>query len=346
MELTLSKAIEIYISKEVSEDKRFFKKVKYGLKVFGIFLNESKIKDLRNVKKEDVEKYVKYLNELSTKKKIKLAKQSKRLLYIYAKKLFRFLYLNEMLLYNPFDCIKVNFYGIEKIRKAFTREEIDSFLDSIETFNFRGLRMRAEFELMYSSALRRMEIVNLNLDDLNTGINEIVIRKSKNKKDRIVPISDVSKIFLEKYLSISEKYRNGTNAVFITSMKGKRLPASTLYRDFCDGLNKSGLSGKELTLHSIRHSTATHLLEAGVGIRYVQELLGHRYLSSTQKYIKLTIENMKGVYKRYHPRENEYYREIDGRYLKGVEELEEEVKKNRIRRRKRLERENKLTGSK
>jgi hypothetical protein len=88
-------------------------------------------------------------------------------------------------------------------------------------------------------------------------------------------------------------------------------------------------------VHSIRHATATHLLESGADIRYVQELLGHEKPDTTAKYTHLMIDSLKKVYKKYHPRENEYYKEIDAEYLSKVRYLKERLLADRKKRAKR-----------
>ena len=90
-------------------------------------------------------------------------------------------------------------------------------------------------------------------------------------------------------------------------------------------LLSAGLEEQGLTVHSIRHAAATHLLAHGAGVRYVQELLGHRSLKTTQIYTRPDVENIKAVYRTHHPRENRYYREPDEEYLKAVFALREDL---------------------
>ena len=98
-----------------------------------------------------------------------------------------------------------------------------------------------------------------------------------------------------------------------------------LKKRFLKYLKACKLEAKDLTFHSIRHSCATHLLEAGASVRYVQELLGHENIATTQIYTIPIFESVKKMYKMYHPRENEFYDEIDGEYLSYVRELKEKL---------------------
>ena len=91
-------------------------------------------------------------------------------------------------------------------------------------------------------------------------------------------------------------------------------------------LKDCGLAGKGYTIHSVRHACATHLLLHGANIRYVQELLGHENVQTTQVYTRPTNENIKKVYRTYHPRENEYFKEVDSKYVKQVRSLKSRLK--------------------
>ncbi len=82
-----------------------------------------------------------------------------------------------------------------------------------------------------------------------------------------------------------------------------------------------------MSLHSIRHSAATHLLEAGLDVRYVQELLGHETIETTVRYTHILYEQQKRIYKSYHPRENEYYKDVDEPYLRRIGELKKRLRR-------------------
>ena len=210
---------------------------------------------------------------------------------------------------------------------------MDVFLDSITGGEHRFLLKRAIFELIYSSGLRVSEAVNLNMSDIDFAGRILTVREGKGGRDRTVPFSEVAALFLKRYIGKGRKE-------FVSAIRGLpeeplflseygRLSSVTVRKYFKEILEKTNIKRKRLTVHSIRHSCATHLLEAGADVRYVQELLGHESIETTVKYTHLMMENLKRAYRSAHPRENEYYEEIDEEYLQNIENLKEEIVRRR-----------------
>jgi integrase/recombinase XerD len=191
-------------------------------------LKKSGKDDLRDTGKQDILNFALYLDKYRRKDKNKkgivhLSRRTKAGLMRDIKLVFEYLYMSGYLLSNVFDKLdEFDFRGVESIRKVFTHADMERFLECIDTDSFYGLRSRVIFELMYSSGLRLMEVVKLDLSDVNLDIREAVIRCSKFKKDRIVPISDVAGKFLGKYLEKTQALRGESNALFLRS-EGKRI---------------------------------------------------------------------------------------------------------------------------
>lgn len=164
---------------------------------------------------------------------------------------------------------------------------------------------------MYSSGLRSSELINLEAAQLNLDDRILFVKQGKGKKDRYVPFSTAALKFLLLYIN---KKRNTRNDYLFPGLNGK-MNYGKLRLRFKKYLNSFGLSKKGYTMHSVRHATATHLLSHGADIRYVQELLGHEDLKTTQLYTRPEEDNIKAVYRTYHPRENEYYRELENNYI-------------------------------
>jgi site-specific recombinase XerD len=203
-----------------------------------------------------------------------------------------------------------------RLRAVFSEAQIAQFLDSIDIHAPLGLRDRALFELMYSSGLRSGEVVKLDRGDLELGQRMLLVRDAKWSKDRVVPVNEVAAAFLALYLPES----SDAGQPLFAGPNG-RMSAAYLRDRFHLHLAEAGLLGKGFTPHSIRHASATHLLAHGADLRYVQELLGHESIETTVLYTNELLENLKCIYRRFHPRENELYREVDQEYRARVDRL-------------------------
>lgn len=248
---------------------------------------------------------------------------------------YQFLFRSDMILANPFQDYVFDIRFVEKRRDIFSVEEMSRFLDCIDTHTPDGIMYRAIFELLYSSGLRAGEISALQMRDVDLADRTALIRQGKGKKDRYVPFSDVVAHALRRYIAevrpkrepcVPERYRGH---LFLSP--SCIVTPTALRKRFRDNLSASGITGKILTLHSIRHSCATHLLEAGADVRYVQELLGHEDIQTTVRYTHLMIDNLKRIYKSFHPRENAFYEDIDDAYLADLAALKQVVEKHRAR---------------
>lgn len=171
-----------------------------------------------------------------------------------------------------------------KLPIVLSREEIQALLATIK--NEKHQLMVA---LAYSAGLRVSEIVNLKTKDIDADELILHIKGAKGNKDRIT-------IFPEKLMPGIRKFITGKNAndYFFSSERGGKLTERTAQKIFENALQKTNIK-KDATFHSLRHSFATHLLENGVDIRYVQELLGHTNIRTTQIYTKVTNPALKNI---------------------------------------------------
>lgn len=185
-----------------------------------------------------------------------------------------------------------------------TVDEVFHLLDSIETKTLSGKRNRAIFELLYSTGIRVSELVGLNVEDVDFE-RRIVRVKGKGAVERIIP-------FGEKALSAIRDYRenlqgNRSHAPDIwkgplfLNKNGGRLTDRSVARILNDSAIKANLS-MPISPHDLRHTFATHMLDAGLDLRMVQEMLGHRSLSTTQKYTHVSIDRLMAAYDSAHPR--------------------------------------------
>jgi len=164
---------------------------------------------------------------------------------------------------------------------------------------FREIRDLAMLETFYSTGMRLSELVGLNDADLDLVSDQVKVR-GKGKKERIVPIGSRAQAALRKYLQYRDRLFRGARPVFVNQL-GKRLTprgVQIAMKRLFAGLAR----GKNLHVHALRHSFATHLLDAGADLRSVQELLGHASLGTTQVYTHTSVERLKEVYHQAHPR--------------------------------------------
>jgi integrase/recombinase XerC len=167
-------------------------------------------------------------------------------------------------------------------------------------------RNRAILELFYAAGLRIGELVGLNLADVDLREGFARVR-GKGRKERIVPVGRPARDSLRAYLDLREGLHPGkangpkdAEAIFL-NRRGGRITTRSVSRIVLKHLMASGL-GKKITPHGLRHSFATHLLDAGADLRAIQELLGHAQLRTTQRYTHVGLDKVLDVYDRAHPR--------------------------------------------
>lgn len=184
--------------------------------------------------------------------------------------------------------------------KFLTLPEVDRMIDTASTGKW-AARDKALFELMYSSGLRRTEIVQLKIKDVDF-FNGIVKVFGKGAKERLVPVTDAALIALREYLH-TRVNPSAQEALFLNA-HGHPLTGDGLAYIFRNTSIASHIARK-VTPHSMRHSFATHLLNNGCDLRSLQEMLGHKSLSATQVYTHVSLDKLKSVYKHAHPKSKE-----------------------------------------
>jgi integrase/recombinase XerC len=164
---------------------------------------------------------------------------------------------------------------------------------------FREARDLAMLELFYSSGMRLSELAGLNDGDIDLVSDQVKVR-GKGKKERIVPIGSHAATALRQYLRKRDRLFSQARAVFV-NQRGKRISQRAIQLAM-KRLFATLARGKDMHVHALRHSFATHLVDAGADLRSVQELLGHASLGTTQVYTHTSVERLKKVYHQAHPR--------------------------------------------
>jgi integrase/recombinase XerC len=191
---------------------------------------------------------------------------------------------------------------IEKhLPKFYTIDEMFHFLDFLPKDGWLNIRNRAIFELMYSAGMRAQEALDINMNDIHLEGMWVKV-KGKGGKERILPFGEKAKHAIEDYLSYrKQKGKTSGKSPLFVNTSGVRLS----YRGLLKIMKKHQLKAhlfKDLALHGIRHSFATHMLDSGADLRSIQELLGHSKLSTTQKYTHVSMDKLMEIYDKSHPR--------------------------------------------
>lgn len=201
---------------------------------------------------------------------------------------------------NPFKQIK-HFKEPKTLPDFMTFEDIQQFLDGIETTTFLGQRNRVMFELLYACGLRLSELINLKLEDINYSESYLRII-GKGSKERIIPFYDSIGLDLRDYIHNTRNMllKTETHDVVFTNQNGKPLTSRGVQYLTQQIALKANMRFS-VHPHMFRHSFATHLLDNGADLRLVQDLLGHENLSTTQIYTHVSVDRLKDVYKKSHP---------------------------------------------
>lgn len=192
----------------------------------------------------------------------------------------------------------------KKLPVVLTVEEVSKLLDSIKGDKPLDLRNEAMFELIYACGFRVSELVNLKINNLHLTSKMIQVI-GKGAKERLVPVNDYAIKVLRKYLLEARPLllKDAKDSGFIFLNNNGQVLSRVGFFKLLKNLAKEAGIEKDISPHTLRHSYATHLLEAGVDLRYIQELLGHEDISTTQIYTHLSLAKVKEVYKTAHPRE-------------------------------------------
>ncbi len=252
----------------------------------------------RNPLMADMNDIRSYIFHLST---LQLQKSSISRILSSIRSFYRFLYREGYVKKNPARLIahpKVP----KKLPAFLTVDDAFALVESPDTGakkdEFIEARDRAILEILYGSGLRVSELVGLNMEDMN--LKEGVMRvKGKGKKERLVPIGRKAIEALKSYLSHRIAKAKDSQALFINH-SGKRLTARSVHRIVVKYARKTGINSR-IGPHTLRHTFATHLLQAGADLRVIQELLGHSSLSTTQRYTHIDAVHLIEIYDKAHP---------------------------------------------
>ncbi|MEW6747663.1 MAG: tyrosine-type recombinase/integrase, partial [Planctomycetota bacterium] len=215
---------------------------------------------------------------------------------------FKWLTRQNVLLANPASELELPRLEKRLPKHVLTASEAELVLLQADVRDPLGVRDRAILETLYSTGIRRMEVIGLGLFDLDVERGTVMVRQGKGKKDRMIPIGERAVAWIEKYVtdvrpSLVVEPDEGT--LFLTNTGESFTPnrLTQLVRNYVD----QAAIGKRGACHLFRHTMATIMLENGADIRFIQEMLGHAELSTTQIYTQVSIKKLKEIHTATHP---------------------------------------------
>lgn len=267
-----------------------------GLAEFNGYLARNGINDLRKVNRQVIQQYKEAVmaqaNSLETKA-LKLRP---------VKRLFEYLVNDNRLLINPTEGLVETCRKNRRIPPVLTVEEVQKIMAQPDLSHRMQVRNRAIMEILYSTGIRLDELLNLTVHDPDLKDKTLFIGKAKGRRQRLVPMGKNSIKFLQEYLKIRPRYaaRNPKENKLFLADNGQPLRPEPIRQAIRDYRIKAGI-GKTVSPHTFRRTCATHLMQQGADIRFIQELLGHSRLSVTQLYTRVMPVEVKKSHELYHP---------------------------------------------
>lgn len=279
----------------------------FYLNRFLAWLKESGIGEITAVTRDVVRDYQTHLYEeinSRTGEPNSVTYQNRNILVV--KSFFKFLSENDYLVGDPAKNIAYAKEPQRLPRSILTQSEAKKVLHAPDTKTVLGYRDRTILEVLYSTGIRKEELLNILLTDVDYNDGLVRINCGKGKKDRVVPLGKIACRYLENYIKAVRPslIRNPYNNHLFLSLRGNRLSKNMIWEIVKSYSGKAKIK-KTISPHTFRHTCATLMLRNNANIRHIQELLGHASLDSTQVYASVSITDLKEVHARCHPRERD-----------------------------------------
>ena len=282
------------------------------LRYFILWCDERGLTKPQEITKPIIERYQRYLFLYRKPDGEPLSTRSQHVRVIPIRAWFKWLARNNYILYNPASDLELPRIERRLPKHVLTTDEAELVINETNITTGTGIRDRAILETLYSTGIRRMELINLNLFDVDPDRGTMMIRQGKGKKDRMVPIGDRALRWIEKYrdeIRPQQTLANDSGVLFLTHLGEGFTPdaLSKLVRDYVD----SAPITKRGSCHLFRHTMATLMLENGADIRFIQAMLGHVKLETTQIYTQVSIRKLKEIHSATHPAKLERTKQVE-----------------------------------
>ncbi len=275
---------------------------KRALNRFAAWCHERDLDRPHDITKPILERYRRHLFHYrkANGEPLSFATQQQRLIPI--KAFFKWLSKENHILYNPASELELPKVHKRLPKAILSADEVERILNQAQLHGELGIRDRAIIETLYSSGIRRMELVNLTLFDVDLKNGTLMVREGKGKKDRMVPLGQRACTWIERY---RDEIRPGLviepdDGTLFLHETGEPLRNNRLTDLVKKHIAAAGI-GKPGACHLFRHSMATLMLDNGADIRHIQAILGHSQLSTTEIYTQVSIRKLKAVHALTHP---------------------------------------------
>jgi integrase/recombinase XerD len=256
----------------------------------------------QDITKPILERYQRYLFHYRKKNGEPLSTRSQHTRITPVRAYFKWLTRENYILYNPASEIDLPRLEKRLPKNVQTQSEAELILNQPDLATAFGLRDRAILETLYSTGIRRMEVIHINLYDIDGDRGTLMVRQGKGRKDRMVPIGERALDWIIKYrdeVRPELTMPNDDGTLFLTNLGEAftRNRMTQLVRDYVNAAE----TGKTGSCHLFRHTMATLMLENGADIRFIQAMLGHANVSTTQIYTQVSIRKLKEIHTATHP---------------------------------------------
>lgn len=251
------------------------------------FLRQVAEPNIKKINQQHILDFYEYLQTRPLKRRIGALSEAMINHYVFSlKTFFSWLEQTQQIKYNPISNIKFK-RPQSNPREPLSQKEINKLFENTTT-----AKETAILHLFYSCGLRRTEAENLNTSDIHFSKNLLYVREGKGAKRRVIPMNEKVKKELESYYN-NERTKINEEA-FILNRTNERMRGDSYNRALKEIIKRTEIE-KEITLHHLRHSIATHLLENGLSIEFVRDFLGHSHLEATQIYAKVRAKQLKNL---------------------------------------------------
>jgi len=276
------------------------KQSRHRLKYFVHFCEERGIRTVAEMTGSLIESYQRYLYQQRRDSDSKPYSPGYRRLHLNTLTVFfKWLKQNDHIFYNPASALDKPRLPKKIPQQLLTAQQAEYIIKQPDTKTPLGIRDRAILEILYSTGIRRCEMSRLKIGDINFDQGTVMV-KGKGGTDRVVPIGDRALIWIERYLDVRSLFcRREEDPLFI-GKSGQPLSINGIAKRVVKYVKAADI-GKKGSCHMFRHTMATLMLEGGADIRYIQQILGHKNIDTTQIYTKVSIHKLQQVHARTHP---------------------------------------------